>query len=156
MMHHIYIWASAACLLAAAGCATEAARPVNLSPEAELMERLEEGIGRLTASIEGLDRRMADVQSDPADDQMLRELETLDRSAWQLRRQQWVLQRDHLRFARDLLRQAKQGGSDRLTDRWTAHEAEYGKQLEDLRQQRYAFERDRIKVEGELIKRHLR
>lgn len=155
MTTHVSTWALAVCLLTAAGCATDVARPAAASPQAELMERLDEGIARLTSSIEGLDRRMATLQSDPADDPMLRELESLDRSAWQLRRQQWVLQRDHLRFARQLLSQARNEGTSQLADRWAEHEADYGRQLEELRQRRYDFERDRIKVEGELIKRHL-
>lgn len=54
----------------------------------ELTERLEEGIAQLTARIQGLNRRMADLKSDLSEDPALRELEALDLSAWQLRRQQ--------------------------------------------------------------------
>lgn len=146
-------------LLMAAGCTTGTeTRPSAEGPRG-LPERLEEGIAQLTASIDGLDRRMAARRESPAlPEDGLEELETLDYAAWQLRRQQWVLQREHLVLARKLLGQAHASPADktRFVEQWNAHAREHMALLEDLRQQRQASERKRLQLEAQVIERALR
>lgn len=120
--------------------------------------RIEEGVAQLTASIEGLDKRMADLERPPEQaGAMFNDLQAMDLSAWQLRRQQWVLQRDHLTFARQLLQQTVERPSDktRLAEQWSAHKTEYQAKLEAMRQERYVLERKRFQAEGQLIEQFL-
>ncbi|MEW6544550.1 MAG: hypothetical protein AB1411_13195 [Nitrospirota bacterium] len=81
-------------------------------------------IAQLTASIEGLDKRMPDLERPPdRAGSTFNDLQALDLSAWRLRRQQWVLQRDHLELARELLRQAAESPDQRarLGEQWADH-----------------------------------
>lgn len=125
----------------------------------EVIERLEEGIAHLTASIAGLDKRMSeqDWLSEGVDEDF-RELQALDRSAWQLRRQQWVLQRDHLELAKQLIRQAREHPEEkvRLAEQWASHARAYQTKLEELRRQRADLERQRFQVEAQVIEEVLR
>lgn len=146
-------------LVGTAGCAAgPETRPAQQDARG-LPERLDEGIAQLTASIEGLDRRMAarrEATGVPEDG--VEALETLDHAAWQLRRQQWVLQRDHLALASRLLHLAEERPNDKaqIVEQWNAHTKEHMRLLEDLRQQRQASERKRLQVEAQVIERALR
>lgn len=146
-------------LAGAAGCATGAGTMPAQEGSRGLPERLDEGIAQLTASIDGLDQRMAiRRQAAGVPEDGVGELEALDHSAWQLRRQQWVLQRDHLALASKLLRLAGERPNDkaRIAEQWNAHAQEHMRLLEDLRQQRQASERKRLEVEAQVIERALR
>ncbi len=115
-------------------------------------------IMRLSVNIEGIKKRMADMQALPeASDPTLRELRALDLSSSQLHQQQWVLQRDHLLFAKEQLKRASenQAGKQQLLDEWRQREQQYEQAVEDLRQQRLALERKRVQVEGQLVERSL-
>lgn len=141
------------------GCATGAGGERVERTSVELVERLEEGIAQLTASIEGLDQQMSEQDRLPEGvDQDFRELQALDRAAWQLRRHQWVLQRDHLALAKELLHRAKEHSLNKaqIVEKWTSHAREYQTKLEELRQQRYELERQRFRTETEVIEGVLR
>jgi len=143
----------------AAGCTTGGQTTPAQEGSRGLPERLDEGITQLTASIEGLDRRMAARRESPSQpEDGIEELEALDYAAWQLRRQQWALQRDHLTLASKLLRLAEErpGEKTRIVEQWNAHAREHMSLLEDLRQQRQASERKRLQIEAQVIERALR
>jgi hypothetical protein len=119
---------------------------------------LNKGITHLNVNIDGLAKRMNDVQQASAGtDPALRELQALDLSGWQLHQQQWVLQRDHLVFARDILRQASKnpGEKGQLLTRWREQRIGYLKALEDLRRQRQHLEDAHLDVEARLVERGL-
>jgi hypothetical protein len=119
---------------------------------------LNKGITHLNVNIDGLAKRINDVQQASAGtDPALRELQALDLSGWQLHQQQWVLQRDHLVFARDILQQASKNPGERgqLLTRWREQRRDYLKALADLRQQRQHLEDTHLEVEAHLVERGL-
>jgi len=115
---------------------------------------LTKGIIQLTVNINGLDKKMADLeQAGQAAGPTLRELYALDLSGWKLHQQSMMLQREHLQFAKQRLLEAKSNPSERprLRDQWIRHERDYEQALEDLRQQRLALEKLRLQAETRLI-----
>jgi hypothetical protein len=139
------------------GCNKTSVPPAMPAKEVKLVDRIEEGIERLNAGIDGLDQRIAALQANPSPTHHFRELETLDLAAWQLRRQQWGLQRDRLKQARELLRAVThEAGRNGLAERWLTEDQHFAQQLEDLRRQRDEIERERLKTEGRLIEHQLR
>lgn len=115
-------------------------------------------IMRLGINIEGIKKRMAEMQALPASsDPTQRELRALDLSTSQLHQQQWILQRDHLLFAKEQLKRASesQAAKQQLLEEWRQREQQYEKAIEELRQQRMALERKRVQVEGQLVERSL-
>lgn len=155
-MKSVYVSGLAVCILIGMGCANDIARSDISSRDTPLVTRIEEGIERLNAGIDGLGR-IAFLQDNPTDVAEFREIEALDLAAWQLRRQQWALQRNRLERARDLLRTAMQATGDTgLAAQWTTQDREYVQQLEKLHLKRNDIERQRLQVEGRLIERHLR
>jgi hypothetical protein len=119
---------------------------------------LSKGITQLNVNINALSKRMNDVQQmSTGTDPVLRELQALDLSGWQLHQQQWVLQRDHLVLARDSLQQAsgQSGQKKQLLEQWRQHQQEYMKALDELRQQRQELENKHLEVEARLIEHGL-
>lgn len=153
------IWLAGICALVLVSGATSAWAGEDDPQQALLASRIEAGIAQLTASIEGLDKRMADLERPPdRAASTFNDLQALDLSAWRLRRQQWVLQRDHLTLARELLRQAVEHPDQRarLGEQWADHERAYFEKLDAMRQERYALERERLQAEARLIGQFLR
>jgi hypothetical protein len=119
---------------------------------------LDRGLTQITANIDALSQRITALQQvSDTTDPILRELRALDLSGWQLHQQQWLLQRDHLQFAKTQLLQAGEHPQEKpwLLARWSEHELQYERALEELRQQRQALERERFQVEARLIERFL-
>ena len=119
-----------------------------------VLAMLNKGIIQLTVNINGLDKRMADLeQAGQGGEPTLRELYALDLSGWKLHQQSWMLQREHLQFAKQRLLEAKSNPSERprLREQWIRHEQDYEHALEDLRQQRLALEKRRLQAERRLI-----
>ena len=119
---------------------------------------LNKGIMQLDININGLSKRMNEVQQAPAGgNPLLQELQALNMSGWQLHQQQWVVQRDHLVLARDLLQQADKSRGDQtnLLGQWRRHTQDYTKAVEDLRQQRQSLERKHLDVEARLVEQKL-
>jgi hypothetical protein len=115
---------------------------------------LNKGILQLTMNINGIEKRMADLeQAGQGAEPTLRELYALDLSGWKLHQQSWMLQREHLQFAKQRLLEAKGNPNDRphLREQWVRHEQEYERTLEDLRRQRLALEKLRLQAETRLI-----
>lgn len=130
----------------------------HVSPGDPVIGLLSKGIAQLNVNINALSRRMNDVQQASAEtDPVLRELQALDLSGWQLHQQQWVLQRDHLVLARDILQQAykSQGEKEQLLGQWRQHWKLYVNALEELRQERQNLERKHLEVEARLVERGL-
>lgn len=135
------------------------AEPKSLERGDPVIGLLNNGIAQLNANIDALSQRMHDVQHASAGvDPVLRELQALDLSGWELHRQQWLLQRDHLTWARDTLERASknQGDNGQLLAQWRQHQQQYHQTVQDLRQQRQGMEDKHLEVEGRLIERGLR
>jgi hypothetical protein len=151
-------------LIAAQGCAAPAqVRPETADdaahPSDVVVGMLNLHLAQLNTSLEGYDRQIAQLQRMPDTlDPILRELRALDLAGWQLHQQQFTFQRDHLRFALEQLQRAKTdpGEKPRILERWVKQEQTYEAAVNDFRQQRYALERKRLELEGELVRRHLR
>jgi hypothetical protein len=129
-----------------------------LPPDDPVIGLLSKGITQLTVNIDALSKRMNDVQqASTGADPLLRELQALDLSGWQLHQQQWMLQRDHLIAARDSLRQAsvQPGQKKQLLDQWQQHRLQYMNALEELRQERQKLENKHLEVEARLIEYRL-
>lgn len=146
-------------LMSVTGCAgaTGGGRKVD-SPGNPMLGLINRDIMRLNINIEGIKKRMAEMQALPEpSDPTQSELRALDLSASQLHQQQWILQRDHLLFAKEQLKRASesQAGKPQLLEEWRQREQQYEKAVEDLRQQRVAQERKRVQVEGRLVERSL-
>lgn len=119
---------------------------------------LSKGIAQLNVNINALSRRMNDVQQASAGtDPVMRELQALDLSGWQLHQQQWILQRDHLVLARDILQRAykNQGEKEQLRGQWRQHWIFYVNAIEELRQERQHLESKHLEVETRLVERGL-
>lgn len=146
--------------LAETGCAGTAGPERKGTPVPDpVLTMLTKGILQLTVNIQGLSKRVAELQKmQDATDPTLGELRALDLSGWELHRQQWRLQRDHLQFAKDQLVRAQQSSGEKpqLLGQWVRHEQAYERALADLREQRQALERKRLKVEAQLIEQSLR
>ena len=130
----------------------------HVSPGDPVIGLLSKGIAQLNVNINALSRRMNDVQQASAGtDPVLRELQALDLSGWQLHQQQWVLQRNHLVLARDVLQRAykSQGEKEQLFGRWRQHWKLYVNAVEELRQERQNLERKHLEVEARLVERGL-
>jgi hypothetical protein len=144
-------------MLVTIGCIESGVPPLTPEKEVKLIDRIEEGIERLSAGIDGLDPRIAALQANPSPTAGFRELEALDLAAWKLRREQWDLQRDRLEQARDLLHAAtREVARKDLAERWLVEDQRFAKELENLRRQRDEIERERLKIEGQLIEHQLR
>jgi hypothetical protein len=150
-------------LIAMQGCAAPAQVRQDTSdtshPSDMVVGMLNLHLAQLNTSLEGYNRQIAQLQHMPeTPDPILRELRTLDLAGWQLHQQQFAFQRDHLRFALDQLQRAKTdpGEKAQILDRWVKQEQTYEAAVNDFRQQRYALERKRLELEGELVRRYLR
>jgi hypothetical protein len=143
-------------IAACVGVSKMAREPV--PPGDPVIGLLNKGITHLNVNIDGLAKRINDVQQASAGtDPVLQELQALDLSGWQLHKEQWVLQRDHLVFARDILQQASTnpGEKGQLLTKWREKRRGYLKALEDLRQQRQHLEDTHLEVEARLVERGL-
>lgn len=140
------------------GCSRTAVPPTAPAKEVQLIDRIEEGIERLSGGIDGLDQRIAALQAHPNSAPDFRELEALDLAAWKLRREQWDLQRERLEHARDLLHAATHdvARKEDLAQRWLIEDQRFAQQLENFRRQRDVLERERLKIEGQLVEQQLR
>lgn len=136
-------------------CTACASYPTKLvQPTTGLTQRLDQGIAQLTASIEGIDRRLLNHAEAPmSSENALAELMELDRAAWKIRREQWVAQLDHLTLARQMVNEAKELPQNRarFQDEWRRHAAAYIERLENLQRRRAAVEHDRVMMENKLI-----
>jgi hypothetical protein len=138
--------------------ASQAPSPSSDPSYAELLGLLDQGITQLSSSIDGIGKRIAEGSRLPeTPDGAMRQLRQLDQSAWQLRQNQWKVQRDHLMFAKDHLLAATkdQHAKPQLLQEWMAHEQQFLSRLEELRQNRLDLERQRFRVEADLIQRYL-
>ncbi|HEU4683443.1 MAG TPA: hypothetical protein VFS39_02950 [Nitrospira sp.] len=147
-------------VITVAACSSTASidrgRPSSVDPFLSLLNK---GITQLDININGLSKRLNDVQQIPSGtNPLLRELQALNVSGWQLHQQQWVVQRDHLVLARNLLQQAgnDHGARAELLERWRRHVQEYGKAIEDLRRQRQDLEQQHADLEARLTEQTLR
>ena len=142
-----------------AGCAgTSPMDRAHVPPGDPVIGLLSKGITQLNVNINALSKRMNDAQqASVGADPVLRELQALDLSGWQLHQQQWVLQRDHLVLARDTLQRASKipGEKEQLMDQWRQHWQLYMKAVEELRQQRQNLESKHLELEARLIERGL-
>lgn len=142
------------------GCATQAsAGHTPVDTDNSVLGMLDRGLTQITANIDALSQRITTLQQvSEITDPILRELRALDLSGWQLHQQQWLLQRDHLQFAKTQLLQANERPHEKsmLLARWSEHEQQYERALEEIRQQRQNLERERFQVEARLIERALR
>ena len=130
----------------------------HVSPGDPVIGLLSKGIAQLNVNINALSKRMNDVQQASAGtDPVLRELQALGLSGWQLHQQQWVLQRDHLVLARHILQQAykSQGEKEQLLGQWRQHWKLYVNAVEELHQERQNLERKHLEVEARLVERGL-
>lgn len=128
------------------------------SPGNPTLGLINRDIMRLSINIEGMKKRMAEMQALPeATDPTLRELRTLDLASAQLHKQQWILQRDQLAFAKERVGQAGENpsGKPHLLEEWRVRQRQFESAVEDLRRQRHELERKRVQVEGQLVERAL-
>jgi hypothetical protein len=129
-----------------------------IPPADPVISLLSKGITHLNVNINALSKRINEVQQASAvTNPVLKEMQALDLSGWQLHQQQWVVQRDHLMQARDTLQRAhvSQGAKGPLLDQWRQHWQQYVKSLEELRQQRHTLENKHLEVEARLIEGEL-
>lgn len=159
MAKRLWVVVAALAMSVVACSGTSQVNRKTIAPDDPVIGLLDKGITQLNLNIETLSKRMNDVQQASAGtDPVLRELQALDLSGWQLHRQQWILQRDHLMLARDLLERSKkiQGEKGPLLDEWSKQRLEYIKAMEDLRHQRQYLENKHLEVEARLVERGLR
>jgi hypothetical protein len=126
------------------------------TPGDPVMSLLNKGITQLNVNINVLSKRIhAFQQASTEADPILKELQALDLSGWQLHQQQWVLQRDHLVLVREFLQRADKTQDPRgqLLDQWRQHLKQYTQSLAELRQQRQDLESKHLEVEGRLLER---
>ena len=154
-------WMLAGCVLAMSVTACVGPNQIDhepISPGDPVIGLLSKGIAQLNVNINALSRRMTDVQQASAGtDPVLRELQALDLSGWQLHQQQWILQRDHLVLARDILQRAykKQEEKEQLLGQWRQHWKFYVNVVGELRQERQHLESKHLEVEAQLVERGL-
>lgn len=144
------------------GCAEAPRGEPNRVPAADstrLLGQLDQHLAQLTANINGITKRLEDLRQTPdSSDPVVRELRALDLMGWELHREQWLAQRDHLQFARQQLQRVNTIPGERpaLLDQWARHELAFVPAMEEFRQQRQTLERQRLRVESQLIERALR
>ena len=159
MIRRLWMLAGFLLVMSVAACVgTSQIDREHVSPGDPVVGLLSKGIAQLNVNINALSRRMNDVQETSAGtDPVLRELQALDLSGWQLHQQQWVLQRDHLVLARDILQQAykSQGEKEQLLVQWRQYWKLYVNAVEELRQERQNLERKYLELEARLVERGL-
>ncbi|HKT35994.1 MAG TPA: hypothetical protein VJR03_14295 [Nitrospira sp.] len=124
-----------------------------------VLDMLHQAIIELDASIEELNRHIADLQQMPrSPDPNIQELSALDLDGWQLHLQQWLLQRDHLQFAVTQIQQARANPQTKATagNQWNARQQQFIKTFEELSSHRQQLERKRFDVESQVIGRYFR
>ncbi|MDE3018281.1 MAG: hypothetical protein KGO52_14340 [Nitrospirota bacterium] len=152
----------AAMCMGVLGCAEAPRGEPNMAPASDstrLLGQLDQHLAQLTANIDGIAKRLEELRRTPdSTDPVVRELRALDLMGWELHREQWRAQRDHLQFARQQLQRVNTTPGERpaLLDQWARHELVFAPAMEEFRQQRLTLERQRLKVESQLIERALR
>ncbi len=145
------------------GCTETAPVERKASPSADetssVKQLLNKGILQLQVNLKGLTKRIDELQRLPkVADPMLHELRALDLTGWQLHQHQWQMQLDHLHFAQAQLGLAEERPAERpqLLQEWVVRQRDYERAMDELREQRQALERKRVRVEAQLVERLLR